>query len=198
MFDATTLSLAADTPTPPTLVNNTVVGDPFYTAPINIDGTDLGFPPGTFISLCYELHGKAESTFNLVNDFCTVVNAHYIGAPTGVDVNVIDRVTIRAVDSNNECHNIAVSIEGGCTVSVNGMPMDEYNRNDISITRHTAGSQPRVRVAVPNCEKIMFVMWMICENRTLPATGDTAVEMMKFVIARGLSLSQFSHGLLGG
>ena len=178
-----------------TLVNNTVVGDPFYTAPIFVQDS----PPslGTPASLCYEIHGEEELTFNLVNDFCTLVNAHYTGAVDGLDVNVIDRLSIRAVDSADECHNIAVSLDGGCSVSVDGEPVDRYGRNDISVTRHTGSGQPRVRVSVPNCDKIMFVMWMICEQRPLPATDDIAVSMIKFVIARGLSITQSAHGLLG-
>ena len=184
-------------PLPP-FVNNTVIGDPFYTAPIDLSGAIPGVSSSVAVSLCYELHGEAGYTFSLVNDVCTLVNAHYVGAMRGVDVNVIDRVAIRAKDSANAYRNISMSLSGGCSVSVDGTQIEnQYDRDGVSVKRYANSSQPRVRVSVPNCNETMLVMWMICENRPLPATGEVPVNMVKFVIARGRSISEFAHGLLG-
>ena len=176
----------------PPFVNNTVVGDPFFTAPIEVSGLS----PNTPVSLCYELHGRVGAIFSLINDQCTIVNAHYTRAMAGVDVNVIDAVYILAKDTSGVYRRIAMSLNN-CSVSVDTAPVErEYDNDGIHLKRYT-NNQPRVRVSVPNCNKTMFVMWMICENRPLPATGSTPVDMIKFVIARGNGISEFAHGLLG-
>lgn len=176
---------------PPILVNNTIIGDPFYTVPLYLNGSAIGFPPP--ISLCYELHGEADKNFNIVNDNCTLVNAHYYKPLSDVDINVIDRVYIRAVDTLNECHNISVSLDQ-CSVTVDSASVNRsYEHGDIYIRRYPN----RIRVSVPNCEKIMFVMYVYCDSGPLPMSGDTSVNMMKIVVARGVSLSEKAHGLLG-
>ena len=176
-------------------VNNTIIGDPFYTAPIDIDGPDVGFPPFTVVSLCYEFHGAPDQTFSIVNDYCTLVNAHYTKPLPNVDINVIDDVYVRAVDSTGRCRNISVSLDQ-CSVTVDGMPVESnYMSGDITVKRYV--NRGRVRVSVPNCDKSMFVMYVFCENTPLPMSGETPVDMMKFVIARGISISEKAHGLLG-
>ena len=172
-----------------------MVGDPFFTAPVQLVGEDLGILPDTAVSLCYELHGQDEAIFNLVNDQCTLVNAHYTRALPGFDVNVIDAVYVNAKDSGGPYRKIAMSLSGGCSVTVDNVTVErEYDNDDIRIRRNAN----RVRVSVPNCNKTMFVMWMICENRVLQGTSDEAVGLIKFVIARGSGISESAHGLLGG
>lgn len=189
-------SLAVEVTELPPLVNNTIVGDPFYTAPVSIAPDDLGFALNTIISLCYEVHGEAGRIFNLVNDFCTLVNAHYVQPFPGVDINVIDSVAIQAIDTANVCHKIEMNV-AGCSVSVDGVPLTMmYDSNGITVRRYSN----RVRVSVPNCEKTVVVMWMVCESGALPdpvTRVDRPTELIKFVVARGLSLTQFAHGLLG-
>ena len=172
-----------------------MVGDPFFTAPVQLVGEDLGILPDTAVSLCYELHGQDGAIFNLVNDQCTLVNAHYTRALPGFDVNVIDAVYVNAKDSGGAYRKIAMSLSGGCSVTVDNVTVErEYDNDDIRIRRNAN----RVRVSVPNCNKTMFVMWMICENRVLQGTSDEAVGLIKFVIARGSGISESAHGLLGG
>jgi len=48
----------------------------------------------------------------------------------------------------------------------------------------------RVRIAVPNCEYLELVMWVMYQER-----GDQ--RMLKFVITRGYNLAPTSHGLVG-
>lgn len=126
------------------------------------------------------------------------MNAHYVQPHIGVDINVIDSVAVQAVDSANECSQIQMNL-GGCSVRVNDSEIltnIPYERNGISVRRYSN----RVRVAVPNCEKNVIVMWVLCESGSLrnPDTGvDITTEMIKFVVARGISISEVAHGLLG-
>ena len=46
----------------------------------------------------------------------------------------------------------------------------------------------RVRISIPNCDNVNLVMWVTCERDP---------DMIRFQIARGLSLLPTSHGLLG-
>ena len=55
-------------------VNDTVIGDPLLTVPINAPG----FPSD--LHLCYEIHGAANQYFNFISDECMPVNAHYVTA----------------------------------------------------------------------------------------------------------------------
>lgn len=124
------------------------------------------------------------------------MNAHYVQLYIGVDINVIDSVAVQAVDSANECSQIQMNL-AGCSVRVNDSEiLTNIQRNGISVHRYSN----RVRVAVPNCEKNVIVMWMLCESGSLrnPDTGvDITTEMIKFVVARGISISEVAHGLLG-
>ena len=71
--------------------------------------------------------------FNLVSDVCTSVNAHYVGV--GV-FNVIDNVGVRAVGEDGVCRELSVSIQDGCSVSVDGMIVESsYNAFGISVRR---------------------------------------------------------------
>ena len=176
------------------MVNNTVVGDPFFTAPVNIDPAELGLTE--FVSLCYEIHGRPETVFNFVNDECTVVNAHYYQPHSGIDINVINIIAVRAVDGGGTCRNIQVDLSG-CSASIDGALINTtYQSDGISVRRYPR----RVRISVPNCKNIQLVMWVFCQSGTLnnPLNGDNmATDMIRFVIARGLSLTEESHGLLG-
>ena len=132
--------------------------------------------------------------FNLVNDACTLVNAHYTKPFPSIDINVVNSVGIRAVDNFDECHDVRMDL-AGCSVAVddteigvNGM----YSHGGISVRRFLN----RVRVSVPNCDKTQIVMWMICESAMLLG-AESSTDLIKFVVARGLSLSEFAHGLLG-
>ena len=153
------------------------------------------------LNLCFEVHGDADATFNLVSDGCVSVNAHYGQVRPTESQNIIDAVYIRAVDNAGVCHNIAVDLNG-CSVSVDGTTLSSmYSSMGVSVRPYSN----RVRVAVPNCQELDLVMWVICQSRTfwssnLGPDGQEITfnaEMIKFVIARGLNLQETSHGILG-
>ena len=166
------------------------------TVPLRIENTTLlGLNADEIVSLCYELHGEDDAYFNLVSDGCVSVNAHYITITPDLDINIIDAITVRAVDVNGSCQNIAVDLQG-CTLSINGVTMDQYSSGGITVRRYNN----RIRISVPNCADQDLVMWVMCLNGTLqhPETSEYfTAEMIRFVIARGFSLNEKSHGILG-
>ena len=171
------------------LRNDTVIGDPLYSVPLySRDGKQY--------SLCYEVFGQTDSSFNLVSDTCVSVNAHYGPMSNPEDGNIIDRIGVRAVgmSQSSACHDISVEL-AGCSASVKRSSDDvlleiaeggRYQEDGISIRGH----RNRVRISVPNCDNVMLVMYIICEHRQ-------DQDMIKFVISRGINLRPSSHGLIG-
>ena len=174
-------------------VNDTVIGDPLYTVPINSIGIDeFGISRG---ALCFEIHGDDDKYLNLVSDVCTSVNAHY--SKLNEFLNIVDGISVRAVDDTGRCRNIAVELEG-CVASIDGTEIgDHINEDGINVRKY----EKRTRVSVPNCNgTISLVMWAICQTNILenPFTEETyQADMIKFIITRGLALNESSHGLLG-
>ena len=180
----------------PIIVNDTVIGDPLLTVPINVINLESeGFKSN--LSLCFELHGESDRYFNLVSDQCVSVNSHYAGVSI---FNIIDEIAVNAVDETGACRNIMVSLKPDeCAASLDGFDIDKMTTVDgISIRKYSN----RVRVSVPNCEDMQLVMWIFCLNQTLQGFDkdtlvSTEARMMKFVIARGFNLQETSHGILG-
>ena len=185
-------------PTPPPFhVNDTITGDPLLAVPLNV-GNDtrmlLGLNEGEHVSLCYELHGEANENFNLVSDVCVSVNAHYARIRSNLDINVMDGIGIRAVDSTSQCHNIRVDLNG-CRAFLDGVEIAMlYRMGGIFVRKYST----RVRIAVPNCDSNDLVMWVFCQTGTFENGNMTlAAPMIRFVIARGFNLAETSHGILG-
>lgn len=147
-------------------------------------------------SLCYEVYGRDNTFFNLLSDGCVSVSAHYIRVNSYL--NVVDMISIRAVDEIGRCRNLTVELNG-CTASVDGMPLSTmYRANGIFVRPY----DNRVRISVPNCnETSTLIMWTICQNNMLTDPFDPdvqfSVQMIKFVIARGFNLNASSHGIIG-
>ena len=73
-----------------------------------------------------------------------------------------------------------------------------YDNDGISIRVYPR----RVRIAVPNCADSKLVMWVFCQNQTMDDPFNQGqvlgpIQMIKYVVARGFNLQEFSHGLLG-
>lgn len=144
--------------------------------------------------MCFELHGRRNTHFNLISDTCVSVNALYRGttAPDGQQLNIISSIGIRAENINGDCINIQVDL-AGCSVSTGTgeslSTLDEplFSAAGITIRKRSVN---RVRVSVPNCENTNLMMWVICEQRN-------GVEMIRFQVARGINLRPTSHGLIG-
>ena len=186
-----------------TTVNDTVIADPLFTVPIYVpdpaDRALLGSDQNRPI-LCYEVHGRADKFYNLVTDECTSVNAHYIGISK--HHNIIDEVSIRAVDNTSSaCTNIRIDL-AGCRTFVNDIPMSMYNMNGISMRRmfSNATGRGRVRVSVPNCKDLRLVMRINCQVQMLyNPNGTTFISrMLRYEVMRGLNSGHSdAHGLLG-
>ena len=179
-------------------VNDTVVGDPLLSVPLNanaMDGLNLNLN-GKRPSLCFEIHGEEDKYFNLVSDDCVSVNARYV--KLNEFMNVINQVAIRTVDDAGTCRNISVDLDS-CLPTVDGMQLTSNLRENGVYIRIYRG---HVRVSVPNCNGTShLVMNVICQkNLTLlhPFTEERfKADMIKFVIVRGVNLNENSHGLIG-
>ena len=143
--------------------------------------------------LCYEIHGDAGQWFNLVTDNCTTVNALYTPLNRSLNVNVIKKIGVKAVNDDNKCVKILVDREQ-CSVNVDGtvIGMERYSSGNINVRRYSN----RARISVPNCNDISLIMWVICEQRTV-RNSNVSGDMLKFVVLRGLNYGRRAHGLLG-
>ena len=172
------------------------------TVPINLQNNSVipALGENDVLNLCYEVHGEADAIFNLVSDGCVSVNAHYAQVRPTESQNIIDAVYVRAVDTAGTCRNIEVNL-GGCSSIVDGASVSRFSQNGVSVRRYSN----RVRIAVPNCQDLDLVMWVICERRTFWSSrvgpGGQEItfdaDMIKFVIARGFNLQETSHGIIG-
>ena len=179
-------------------VNDTISGDPVLTVPIFISNEQLQSIQADQLSLCYEVHGKSNEWFNLVSDECTSVNARYVGLSDRL--NVIDDITVRTVNNQDQCVNISVSVEG-CRAVVDGAEVDQYSLAGVRVRTYSN----RVRISVPNCNDLTLVMWVLCQERDFTineyGSGDAfsvTRNSIKFVVLRGLNFgNRMAHGLLG-
>ena len=169
-----------------TLGNDTIIGDPVYTVPLQISPEMMAANPNTAnLSLCYEIHGRANSFFNLVSDRCVSITAEYLQSVNNSRLNVIGTIGVLAVDNNGDCQRITVD-GNGCVASVGATavtPAAPYNNSGIRVRMN----RRHYRIAVPNCELQDLVVWAICEDQ----------NSLKFVITRGFNLQPTSHGLVG-
>ncbi len=155
--------------------------------------------PNDPINLCFEIHGEDNALLNLVSDACVSVNARYAMVRPMENINIVDRVYVRATGSDGICRNIEVSLNQ-CSAFVDNVAVNDFVSAGISVRRF----RNRVRIMVPNCADIDLVMWVSCINTTFwstLSTGELEVTFsapnIRFTIARGLDLAERSHGLLG-
>ena len=136
------------------------------------------------MSLCYEVQGRVNNTYNLLSDSCVSVNALYSSAMDPFAGSVISKIGVLAVDDSKQCQQIEVDLQG-CAARVNGEVVEEYKQDGVSMTHHRGGN--RVRIAVPNCKNATVVMWVNCQVK----------GMMPFDITHAAGLSRYTHGLVG-
>ena len=132
------------------------------------------------LNLCYEIHGEADATFNLVSDSCVSVNAHYRQLQPNEPINTTDAVYVRAVDKGGRCRNITVSVDD-CSVSMDGARIySKYSLMGVSIHSHN----DRVRIAVPNCGQHDhdLVMRVICPTRNFRSSQSDSVMFVRRVL----------------
>ena len=163
------------------LVNDTVIADPLFTAPV-MGGAQF----------CYEIHGKPDAIFNLVSDRCTTVNAEYVPMDIPENGNIVGAIGVRAADSAGNCHDVEVRL----TQSGSGSPIAVFldgievsgvlSSDSVRVRKYS----DRVRIAVPNCDLIDLVMWVMHMEMG-------SQDMLKYVIMRGCNLAPTSHGLVG-
>lgn len=170
-------------------MNDSIVGDPLFIVPLALTPDSHSFeePP----ALCFEIHGASGSTFNLISDTCTSVNALYQTSTVDSELNFISEIGVKAVDLNDECITVRVAVSDNCLPEIRRgtevfSAMPRFNSAGVSVRR--TGSA--VRVSVPNCASSQLVMWVKCRN-------ISNQPQLRFDITRGLNLNPTSHGLLG-
>ncbi|XP_065918054.1 uncharacterized protein [Dysidea avara] len=165
--------------------NDTVIGDPLYTVPLQIsDAMIRSNPVVANTSLCYEIHGRPGVFLNLVSDQCVSINAEYMQSSGDSNLNNVGKVGIFAVDNNGDCQSITIDVMN-CVGTVGSTEVTQDSQYNVAGIRVRKGRR-YFRIAVPNCERQDLISWVICED------GD----MLKFVITRGFNLSPTSHGLV--
>ena len=160
---------------------NDVITRPQYRVPVASE--EVGLPKR--MSLCYEVQGQVNQTFNLISDTCVSVNALY--SPTTSEGTSIGKIGILAKDNGDQCQEIEVDL-AECEVRVNGQVVKSTYKQDGVDVRHRGNG--RVRIAVPNCKDVSIVMWLYCQ-------GTEEQPIFPFEIARGNGLGNTSHGLVG-
>lgn len=178
------------------------MGDPLLTVPIRGNFSNIGIGVND-LSLCYEIHGKANEYFNFISDECTTVNAHFMQAEAAAFLNVIDEIAVVA-QSNGGCKRISVNVNG-CSARVNNMELPliggrrmPYDSDGVSVKAYPG----RVRISVPNCADSKLVMWVFCQNQSMEDPFNDGqmlgpIPMIRYVVSRGLNLQEYSHGILG-
>ena len=180
-------------------VNDTLTDALLITVPI-YDNPNVR-PGDLFSSLCYEVRGESNHFFNLISDGCTSVSAYYERANFSSaynNLNVVTQIGVTAVGNSGVCTNITVNLHGNCEALVNGGPPASGPVDGIQVKRYTSSS--RVRISVPNCGDTTLVMWVFCKSGQIqdPTTlAYYSIDFIQYVVTRGLSLSEISHGLIG-
>ena len=144
--------------------------------------------------MCYEVHGKNDTYFNLISDNCTSVNAFYVAAkdPAG---NVIKVISVMATDNKAVCHYIRVEVkEGICVAHIDGQAL--LNNGTMIYGVNVKHKNSLVQIGVPNCGSPdeRLVMWVHCQKLLI---GNHEQSMIKYIINRGLRDRPKAHGLIG-
>ena len=165
--------------------------------PLDIDPSLLGLTANT-LSLCYQIHGKAEKYFNLLSDQCVSVNAHVIQPHSDIDSNVMDQIGVRAIGNNGSCYNIMMN-HHDCSVHINGQQLSDntdFQEEDIVVKQYaTSIGQPQsVQISVPNCDSGSIDIFISCTYYNIQ---NMATEILQFGSTRGEVLAEPPHGLIG-
>ena len=165
------------------MINDTVTSGPRYSVSLWTDVPNLSEVP----SLCYQVIGTPNKTFNLLSDVCTSINAYYSAPQQDSFDKIITKIGIIAKDRNGQCKQIQVNADG-CKAFIDNVNTVSYQLNDIAIQTIRNG----FKVSVPNCGNTSIVSWITCSTFRIKG-----VMMLSVSITRGLNLRSTSHGIIG-
>ena len=171
-----------------TLTDTVIIhDDPLYEVPVT--HTPPGMDPTT-TSLCFQVHGKSMSYFNLISDECIQVNVLYDAIKNQESGNIIKEIGILAKDTKNNCTEIRMRANR-CAPVIDGEAISEsYNENGLRISKVDKGSY---EIRAPNCrvsqgDDIRF------EVKCVRAQGQKTIN---FDVKRSSGLKPSAHGLIG-
>ena len=161
--------------------------DPLYEVPVT--HTPPGMDPTT-TSLCYQVHGKSGSYYNLISDDCIQVNVLNKRFKNSNDENFIKEIGILAQDSEDNCVQIKLRANA-CSLVIGGTAFNEsYNVNETIIIK--SGKQS-FEITLPNCKitKGDDVKFEIACRKT------KGQKIIYFNVVQGGGIKPGAHGLIG-
>ena len=173
-----------------TLTDTVVIhGDPLYEVPV------IHTPPGmnvaTVTSLCYQVHGKSKSYYNIISDDCIQVNVLY-DAIKGVNSgNFIKEIGIVAQDTTGNCTTIRLRANRCIPVIDHENFNKSYNENGIKITRT---KKRTYEITIPNCKASQSddIKFLITCFKVQGRKKSIYLD-----VKRGSGLKPGAHGLIG-
>ena len=162
----------------------TMVGTPDFIAPLVV-----GEDAEQNMSLCYQVQGKRDKTFNLLHASCITVNAEY-SSPTGSSEqleNVVKKVGV-AVQSGNNGNLIRILLDHSskCALTVDDVPVkDTYTNGDVRIKKENH----HIVMTLPDCYGNMLTIRGVCTKLMLE-------KVVKLIFVRH-SVEGHYHGLVG-
>ena len=163
--------------------------DPLLTVPIYVHKA----PETKFhkADLCYEVRGHSNAIYNLVSDRCVAVIGEFVHMPSPWQhlntLGAVGMVAIGGCHNTGHCMSLAVSDNGDCVATINNHPvLTSYHQYGISVTK----SPGNVKIKVSHCEYVDLTMWVMYRK-------IDGLNMMKYVVTRGLNMHPTSHGLIG-
>ena len=184
----------------PIVVADRVGDDMVMSVPLEVNPSDVCVSASS-LSLCYQVHGKPDTFYNLLTDKCVSVNAHVSRPFSDADAHIIDKIAIRAIGNNGTCSDILIERQG-CSVKMNNqsVPINtQFEEDGITVfyNKQFVRNPPVIHVSVPNCGKpTVDYLFISCTEYHIQGT-PTPAEILQFGSSREKSFIQPPHGLVG-
>ena len=89
------------------VVADHISDDMVMSVPLEVNPSDVCVSASS-LSLCYQVHGKPDTFYNLLTDKCVSVNAHVSRPFSDADAHIIDKIAIRAIGNNGTCSDVLI------------------------------------------------------------------------------------------
>ena len=168
--------------------------DPLFTVSIYSHSDS---PLGRLVALCYQIHGDANTYYNILTTPYTSVNGFWSGITESL--NLLTKIGVQAISSSGACQSVLVELEG-CAVTINGDRLTtDFHRNFPADGVFFSRQEGVVNMRVPNGDQEDLQLMVECETRTMFNDGESvSIPMLRLTIIRTLTApSGTSNGLIG-
>ena len=177
-------------------VTDVVSADPLFTVAIR---TQPDSPLGPTVSLCYQIHGDRNTSYNLLTTEYTSVNGLWSGITDSL--NLLTRIGVQAISITGQCHRILVDLNQ-CAVTIDGVSHTtdgvHHNSSGVVVTRD---DDRVVLIRVPDGERADddIELEVECERRRMVLESrEVEVPMLQLRITRSQNdLPGSAHGFIG-